>query len=235
MTNKPLIVLGVVIALAMAGGQANAQGTCPGSTTVGTVEAAGFSCTSGGLTFSSFLFNRDVPAGTAVDFAGTSVTFGTHTTAEGTSTDMTGSPIFDYTVTAGSNENLDDASLAIHGFLSTASGSHGASNSRVAVVTMLGGTSLGSLTAFSTPTDETGHSTDSGTFSPVSSINVMNAGTITLNHNLSPDRDTRLSQVINDFSVSPVVTPPTPTPEPMSLSLFGLGLAGLALVRRRRS
>ena len=60
MTNKPPIALGVVMALAMAGGQAVASG-CPTEISVGSIEGqTDFSCTLPGKTLDDFNFNRNV-------------------------------------------------------------------------------------------------------------------------------------------------------------------------------
>jgi hypothetical protein len=57
MTNKPLILLGVVTALALAGGQAYAA-SCPGSAPVTVVESPGFSCTLPGIDFTNFVITN---------------------------------------------------------------------------------------------------------------------------------------------------------------------------------
>jgi len=70
MTTKPLI-LGVVTALAMAGGQAYAV-PCS-NTTVGALEVASFECTSGNFVFENFGITN-VPTATMVNFSGSDIT-----------------------------------------------------------------------------------------------------------------------------------------------------------------
>jgi len=227
MTNKPLIVLGVVTALAMAGGQAIAA-PCPASTTESHISSHNFSCTSDGLTFSAFSLTG-IAGNTPVEFAGDTVTFGNAATTHLTTPGATAAPMLDYTVSSASGLSLDSATLTQHGELFT----EGRSNARASVDTVYTGTPL-TLHTFATRTNTTGNITASGSFSPVSSIVVDNSGHVALNTAGGGDGASHLGEVINSFTTS-ATPPPPPVPEPMSLSLFGLGLAGLALARRRRS
>jgi hypothetical protein len=54
MTNKPHIALGVVSALALAAGQANAAQCPTGTVTIAMVTAPSFNCTDDNLTFNDF-------------------------------------------------------------------------------------------------------------------------------------------------------------------------------------
>jgi hypothetical protein len=224
--NKQL-PLGVVAALLMAGGQANAQVACPTSPTVmssvfGTTAAsiASFSCTIGDKTFDDFSFpggNNSQFLGNLVNFAisgpDTSIAFRT-SSATGVGFGN-GTHMFDFTVT------IDPADVA--------------AGTRIVTYRI----DTGGVAGLSTSATITG--SDSGTnvvgplagsrmalvdLAPGDTFNVAAVSTTQSNPSAG-----RLNSLINTFTQST----PVSVSEPMSLALFGLGLAGLGFARRRRS
>ena len=200
MTNKPLIALGVVTALAMVGGEAIAADPHPCE--AGSVQAfRGQICTLGDKTLSGFNF---LP-----DDLGARVTFSTNgldsvtLSQPGLENRLLSNFTFGYTITATAPQTFQTGSASIT--LPPGPTPHGLAN-----VTMAG------------VTHEFVSTEAPFTFANVAglaNVVVLNAGTHTA---AAPN------SVTNEFTQ-------VATPEPMSLSLFGLGLGGLALVRRRRS
>src|SRR5262249_130307 len=84
---------GVAAALLMAGGQANAA-TCPNTTPLATVLAAGFSCTLGNATFSGFFASGADPMTTVVEFAPVSPTMDAVTLSRDGGTFAAGTVVF---------------------------------------------------------------------------------------------------------------------------------------------
>ena len=221
MTNKSFIVLGVVTALAMAGGQANAQTACPSETKLSTVLAAGFSCTEGDKVFSGFS-NPGGPLPGELD-----VLFGinpgngaiTLTVDRDGVTFPNGFRTLDYTIAVASSAPAGtvitehtfgvDVSVAPAPVTDTFTGNGGSPGPHtIAIGTMGGGASIGGLSDTMQNVSIVTHQTGNG----------------------------QLNSFTNDFlQSSPTPPPPPSVPEPASLALFGLGLAGLALARRRRS
>ena len=214
MTNKPLIALGVVTALAMAGGQANAQTACPTVPTVIStlITSPSFSCTIGDKTFSDFSFptnNLEMIVRNDVVFTGgtdTSVAF------EKGPGFPNGLNTFDFTVT------IDPAGVAA----GTTIVEH---TLNVVGGTTSGGTITGNNSGMHTIADAANPHTNMLPLSPADTSVMVSV------HAGQTGSSSALGSVTNTFTQSA----PTAVPEPMSLSLFGLGLGGLALARRRRS
>jgi len=218
MTNKQPIVLGVVAALALAGGQAYGQMACPSQTTVSAINAVttpggtpgGFSCTLGDATLSSFALissHQTQLDPTKVDFSDAGgkpdVTFmGSFPGAPSNGTlqfniakDTPGAIFTDVTLTANVTGDVRNQLLMTNsaGVMLSQPQFSGSGTSSQSV-------SDPKLTLVRT--------------------NLFNFGGTT--HSIS-------------FAFTQGTAPPAAVPEPMSLSLFGLGLTGLWLARRRRS
>ena len=218
MTNKQPIVLGVVAALALAGGQAYAQMACPSQTTVSAINAVttpggtpgGFSCTLGDATLSRFALissHQTQLNPTKVDFSdagGTpDVTFTgsfpggpSNSTLQFDIAKNAAPAIFtDVTLTANVTGDVRNQLLM--------------TNSKMVMLSQPQFTGSGTS---SQPVDDP--------LLTVVRTNLFNFGGTT--HTVS-------------FAFTQGTAPPAAVPEPMSLSLFGLGLTGLWLARRRRS
>jgi len=212
MANKPLILLGVVTAIALAGAQANAA-TCS-TMSVNELRAnMHFSCTDddGDTMFSHFDFSSSVPGTESVSFPfDDAVRLGTAANIVPLGTGM----LLGYT-----------ASTVGGGTFTTLLGqyaTHNPSGSGMVQHTLTGN-------GISNTANNAGSSTI--TFPGGASVVVT---TNTSSH--APGATRAVTEVTNTFTHSPPAPPPpSPVPEPMSLSLFGLGLAGLALAKRRRS
>jgi len=216
MTYKPLI-LGVVTALAMAGGQANAA-SCPSSPeTLSSFQAllasSGGSCTLSNETYDAFSF-RDTTSNDRISF-GTNVLAHLVSLAAPTGfASLESGASLDFTINTTGGDTITKATIGSHG-------DHG-----------VGGTLMATMSgAGQTHTLSIDHNTTRQVLAPpfsASSVTVSDQ-IATVTHGTG-----NLNSFSDTFTVSPPA-PPTPTPEPMSLSLFALGLAGLRLAARRRS
>ena len=206
MTNKPLIALGVVTALALADGQADAA-MCSTMTVSALRAQPTFSCTDsdGDMRFSAFVFGTGVPGTATVSFpsddtvslsAATGTVIGT-----GPALDYTASGLWSITYTGVMATALTEGT---HNLITTVTAA-----GRSLIITNNGSGSVDP----SAPTD-------------VDVTNSSTSGSGGAGRNL-----TAISNTLTHTSTMPASV----VSEPMSLSLFGLGLAGLALARRRRS
>jgi len=213
MTNKPLIVLGVVIALAMAGGHAKAA-ECP-ATDLASILSPTFSCTIGDRTFEDFMLDH-VPMGATVSFAEVDDNEVTVTLSRGAAGTLPNGLAFDYTLAITSGTNMfTEGTLG-----------NDVTQRQVTTTTAMTGPN-GSLLGMATSVNGAHEVVFEGVrvpFVEVTNISTVSAGSTGV-------RPGRLNGLSNDFFEGH----PAGAPEPMSLSLFGLGLAGLALARRRRT
>lgn len=235
MTNRPLI-LGVVAALWMSGGQANAQSACPTGVgnflTIGEIVATpGFSCTNGSVTYSHFVFS------TGATFFQTEVFFGNDGSVNGAQYDLfflpgpngfpAGERMFGFTASINPSATAG-TEFSEYTFLSTAPQPNPVVTYNAAVMGNNSGdhdftleitASTPVLTAEKTLTFAPADTSDVVTFTvnPLAALNgptVFNSGSI--------------------FNTLQLAVPAA-VPEPISLSLFSIGLAGIGFMRRRKA
>jgi len=213
MTNKPFILLGVVAALAMAGGHAKAA-ECPATDLATVLEMPDFSCTIGDRTFEDFRLTH-VPMGATVSFAEVDDNEVTVTLSRGAAGTLPNGLAFDYRLAITSGTNT---------FTEGALGNDVTQRRVTTTTTMTGPNGLLGMATSVNGAHEVVFEGVRVPFVEVTNISTVSAGSTGV-------RPGRLNGLSNDFFEGH----PAGAPEPMSLSLFGLGLAGLALARRRRT
>ena len=218
MTNKTL-VLGAVVALCTAGGQANAQQPCPTAPTViGTLitstSGSHFSCTLGDLDFSEFNFEDPTILMQSVFFSASAQIGGSPGSETTTITFEKGPGFANYGT--GIDFAVDEHSGTKFILSYTLDVSGGTITDGMIFGDVSGPNPIGGQGSFT--------NTLTNLFDTRDHLNILT---------IQEPGGSPIDSITSVFTV--VTLGRRAVPEPMSLSLFATGLAGLALARRRRS